>query len=362
MRRLIGILVLLCTLTLVGFAGYSVFWKKQEAQTLNLLSWVGYEEPDFIGVFEKKYGVKVNYKTYVGGDQMFALLSQSKGQYDVSVVDPEYISKLQTIGKLAELNPNDFNFSDYYLYFKDFELARIGGKLYAVVIQFGSNGLVYNTDHVTADEANSYNILFHDKVKGRVGIWDWYVPSMGVISRAVGNGDAYNLTKDQFQKLKSGLRALRPHVRAIFATPPEMISSLANGETWIVPAAGEWVAGILQAQGKPIEWSVPKEGGIMWTETLVVAKDAPHPELAKKFIQWAQTPEAQALLTQRKAYKSNVPNRMAYALLSEAQRVQLHAATDADVLNLISRLSIRRLPQKQEEKVWQSAWEEFKAK
>lgn len=45
---------------------------------LNLLCWTGYEEPSMIEPFEKKFNVKVNYKTFAGADQMFALVTQSK--------------------------------------------------------------------------------------------------------------------------------------------------------------------------------------------------------------------------------------------------------------------------------------------
>src|SRR6266568_2814190 len=45
---------------------------------LNLLLWTGYEEPAILNAFKKKYDVNVNYKTFVGGDAMFSLLTQSK--------------------------------------------------------------------------------------------------------------------------------------------------------------------------------------------------------------------------------------------------------------------------------------------
>src|SRR4051812_29493007 len=78
-------------------------------RTLNLLCWAGYEEPQFVGVFEKKYNVKVNYKTFFGGDGMLALLNQSPGQYDVIVVDKDYLGKLYDTKRLRELNPSDFD-------------------------------------------------------------------------------------------------------------------------------------------------------------------------------------------------------------------------------------------------------------
>jgi spermidine/putrescine transport system substrate-binding protein len=311
---------------------------------LNLLCWTGYEERDMLEPFEKEYGVKVNYKTFVGGDEMFALFTQSKGQYDVVVVDPEYIAKLHAAGRLAELRPSDYNFADYFEPFQHFPLCWIDDKLFAVLIRFGANGLVYNSRHLTADDVRSYKILWNPKVKGKVGIWDWYLPSMGVLSRSLGNDKPYDIDEEQFAALERRLFALRPQVAAIHPQPSEMLAALANEQTWIVPAGGEWVASLLEQQGKPIDWTIPEEGGIMWVETLVIANDAPHPEAAKLYIQWMQTPKAQALLSQRKAYNSNVPNEKAYELLTPEQRDTLKVHDAKEALALINRLSVRRLP------------------
>jgi spermidine/putrescine transport system substrate-binding protein len=311
--------------------------------------------------FEKTFNVKVNYKTFVGGDQMFALLTQSKGQYDAVVVDPEYVEKLHAAGRLSELTQSDYKFDDYFQPFQRFPLCWINDKLYAILVRFGSNGLVYNTNHVTAEEAKSYKILWDQKVKDRVGIWDWYLPSMGVLSCSMGNKEPYAITDAQFGALKQRMMELRPQVKAIHPKPPEMIAALANEETWIVPGIGEWIAAILKQQGKPIGWTVPDEGGVMWVETLVIPNDAPHPDAAKQYIQWMQTPEAQALLTQRDAYQSNVPNKKAYDILTSPQKDTLKVHNEQEALELINKLSVRRLPVNQTEKQWQDTWQQFKS-
>jgi hypothetical protein len=83
-------------------------------------------------------------------------------------------------------------------------------------------------------------------------------------------------------------------------------------------------------------------------------------DLAKLYIQWSQTPEAQARLSQVEANYANVANAKAYELLPEAHKdlLKIHNASDAEAL--LSRLSIRTLPQKQSEAAWQDAWDVFK--
>jgi spermidine/putrescine transport system substrate-binding protein len=331
------------------------------ARTLNVLSWPGYDEPELNQPFEQKYGVRINFKTYVGGDQMYALLTQSKGVYDAVVVDAEFVKKLNAIGKLSALNPADYDLSDYFAPFQKFELAFQDGTQYAIVVRWGSNGLVYNTKRFTEAEAATYATLFSEKAKGRVGIWDWYLPSMGVIAKSLGFKDAYSLTTDQFNQVHNELRRLRPQVAAFYGTLSEMTTALGNDQVWMIPAAGAWVAAVVQAQGKPVDWSVPKEGGIMWTEALTIPSDAPHPSLAEEYVRWMTTPEAQALLAMRRVGHNNVPNRKAYQLMSPELREELKILSDQDALDLIAQLSVRDLPTNQPESQWQSVWEQFKA-
>ena len=173
-------------------------------RVLNLLCWVGYEEPSMINVFEDKYDVKVNAKTYVGGDQMFTLFTQSRDVYDVVVVDPEYLPKLHAAGRLAKLDRDDYDSGDYFAPFKMFPFTEYDGDLYAVPIRFGSNGLVYNTNHLTPEDVMSYKILWDPKVKGRVGIWDWYLPSMGVLSPRCGQPDPIRYQRRPVQEAREG--------------------------------------------------------------------------------------------------------------------------------------------------------------
>lgn len=354
----VGILAIL----LVGVvSAYQAGWFGKQQPEINVLIWGGYEHPSLIQPFEKMYGVKVNYKTFFGGDAMFALFTQSKGIYDVVVVDPEYIQKLYVLGRLRPLDPADFDMSSYIPYFRTFPLSWIDGKLYAPVVEFGSLGIVYNTKHLTEAEASSYSILSDPKVKGRVGAWDWYLPIMGVLSRGLGNQKPYDINTPQFDALKQRLLALRPQVRAIAGSFPELMTSLANEDIWVVPGGAEWAALALKQQGKPYDWTIPNEGGVMWVDTLVIPTDAPHPDLAKLYIKWMMSSEAQAALSQKPAYSSYVPNEKAFDLMSAEHKKLLKWVTPSEIQSMIAKLSVRTLPAQQSEKTWQDAWEAFKA-
>src|SRR6056297_1824031 len=70
----------------------SPYVARAQENTLNLLCWPGHSDPEVVGPFEEKHGVRVVAKEYVGGDNMMALVSQSPvGAYDVILADAEYV-------------------------------------------------------------------------------------------------------------------------------------------------------------------------------------------------------------------------------------------------------------------------------
>jgi len=117
------------------------------------------------------------------------------------------------------------------------------------------------------------------------------------------------------------LLKIRPFLRTIHSS--QYIDQLANGDLCI--AVG-YSGDILQARdraeeaGHPIDirYSIPKEGALMWFDTLAIPTDAPHPANAHKFIEYLLRPEV-AAANSNFVYYANA-NAKATSLLDEALR------------------------------------------
>jgi putrescine transport system substrate-binding protein len=117
------------------------------------------------------------------------------------------------------------------------------------------------------------------------------------------------------------LLAVRPFIRMI--TSAQYIDALANGEICI--AVG-YSGDILQARdraaeaGKPvdIQFSIPKEGALMWFDTLAIPADAKHPRNAHLFIDFLLRPEVAARNSDFVNYAN--ANAKATALVNEELR------------------------------------------
>ena len=148
---------------------------------VNVLAFGGYEEPGMLTEFEESTGIKVNLKIHDGSDEeMIALMqTSSPGTFDVITPTSAYIPHASEDGIIAELNPTDFPLDDYFNIIAEWPPVWKSGKLYAVVNRFGYYGITYNYKKFSESAVSSYDVLFDPAVKGRVALFDWFLPNMG---------------------------------------------------------------------------------------------------------------------------------------------------------------------------------------
>jgi spermidine/putrescine transport system substrate-binding protein len=367
MKRSVVLLVVIIAI-FAAAAGF-VYWSQShhpgatQRQDLRVLGYVGYDEPDFIQPLEKALNAHITVETYVGGDEMYSkMMNAPAGTYDVVVLDAEYGEKLFANKRILPLEPELWHFDDLFAKFQSGEPGNVGSAVYATVARWGALGIVYNKDRIDKSRLDTYAVLFDPSLKGHVGLYDWYLPNMGVLSLSLGNPKPYDIDETHLAQLEQELHRLRAQVTSIQPSPGQVLQDFRNGTTWIAPGVGEWAAAALASEGKPIDWAVPKPGGIMWVEAFSLAANSKHPDLAKQFLREVMRPQQLALLATRKAYFSQVTRRSAYTFIPAAARTNLKA-NDLTVLNeTANQLHFRHLPgPKTTEQAWLAAWTRFKA-
>jgi len=335
--------------------------EKKVGGTLNILVMPGYEEAKLIKPFEDKYGVKVNAKIYPSSDQMFAILQAAKpGEWDISTPDTPWVDKLQKADLIVPLNEADYpQIKNFYEPFQKFDQCYVGGKMYAVVSRWGYYGIVYNSKFVDKADVESIKVMWNKKYAKKIVLFDWYLPNMGMIGRYLGYAAPYDVNATELKKIEDSLMTLKPSLAAIAATNSDTIQALANQSAWL-SFGGEWLQVLLKEQGHPIELSLPKEGGVSWTEALVIMKGSKNPEAAKAFIQYVTSPEAQAILAWADAFHATVPNKEAGKILKKEQAALLRMDDPNLMSDMLKRIATRKVPP--DEAAWQKIWEKFKSK
>lgn len=347
------------------------FVNRAWAQTveLTMLGWFGTAEPDMVGAFEEANNVKFVPKYYAGGDNMLAALAQNPpGTFDIIHTDAEYAKLLVANDLVMPLDPSLFPMDD--LLHPDF--GRFpghwgpDGTLYSLITRFGHLGVSFNKEALTAEEAASYDVYWSPKVTGKVGHFDWHLPSLGQLSLLMGNPSPFDIDEDAWEALQAKTLSLKPQVGGYFDFGGTF-AGLKNGEMLAMCGIGDWVTGILERDGAPVTSVVPAEGGVQWTESYSIAATSEKKDMALKYLAYTMSPEGQVKTAQMLAYPGHCVTAAGRAALNEmdpAEAARSHQVTGdpQDPITLINegRIHYRDIPVQQSLEDWNDFWSEYK--
>jgi spermidine/putrescine transport system substrate-binding protein len=289
------------------------------AEELNALVWCDHTDPALIEPFEKASGVKVNLKDYEGTGTALSLIDQSQpGDWDVFVVDGIDVPRVVAQGLLAELPEGELPTADIFPALLMPENHMKDGKTYAVSEKFGYNTISYNKDKVDPKDMEDMTVLWGDKYKGRIAVYDYYLPVMGMVAMGLGKRTA-ELTEADLPEIRGTLFKIKENSKLV----GEVVASqtaLATGEVDILVGGGEWVTAGLSAENPALDWVLPKQGGVRWSQSIGVFAASKRQELARKFVAYILSPEGQARLATSSCYWAMPANRKAGEHLSDAQK------------------------------------------
>ena len=347
------------------------FVSRAWAQTteINMLAWYGHGEPDVVAEYEAANNVKFVPKYYAGGDNMLALIAQSPpGTYDIILSDAEFVQQLNLAGYIEPLDSADYPLDDMlHEDFKQFPGHWADGKLYSMMLRGGHLGVSYNKNSVTEEEAQSYSCFWKPELEGKVGHFDWHLPNLGMMSLYNGNGaDLWNVDDAKWEAVQETTMSLRKQVGGFFDYGGTF-NGLKNGEMQAMCGIGDWITGVLEKDGAPVASTIPKEGGIQFTESYSIGKGSQKADLSKNFIQYMLSPEGQVKSAQMAAYPGFCVTKAGRAALieadpAEAKRSHQMDGMANDPIALINngRIHYRDIPQQQSLEDWNDFWSEYK--
>lgn len=339
---------------------------RSQTRELNWLTYAGHTDQEVVGPFEEQYGVKIRGKEYTGGERMLSLIHGSpRGTFDVVTSDAPYVSKLKQAGLIQPLDRSQYPFEDFWSELQEWPQHVLDGKLYAVMSSWGFNGLAYNTDVLSEEDVKSYEIMWREDLKGKVGMRAWYLPVMGCFSLNLGHKSPYRITDRQFKALQESMFSVKPQVKGFWGFSATF-DSLANGVAHVVPGTGEWMTGLLARDGHPISSTPTQDGAVMWTESESIVQGTERKDLAQKFIRYLTSPEGQLRLMTKSSYMASGPNKLAWERLNtENPSAAKWVNMDLNSRNLMDMLREglivpRELPSEQSLEEWQRAYTKFK--
>lgn len=325
------------------------------AQELNALVWCDHTDPALIQPFEQKFGVKVNLKEYEGTAAGLAILDQSRpGDWDVLVIDAVDVARAVEAGHLAELPADALPTADFFPELVMAENNTVGGKTYAVTEKFGYNTVSYDKSKVDPADMEDMATLTSGKYDGRIGIYDYYLPVLGLVALGKGVNTA-DISANNLAALRDPLMALRKASKQVSEVVAAQ-TALATGEVDIVVGGGEWLTAVLATENPNLDWTIPKQGALRWAQSIGVVEGSTQPDLALEFVKYIVSPEGQAALATSSCYWGMPANAKAGEALSDEAKAVLRWDQQPDFL---ARAQLYPIPDAALDTAMQDLWTEM---
>jgi putrescine transport system substrate-binding protein len=303
-----------------------------QSRMLYFSNWDGEIGPNTLTDFQTRTGISVVVEDIPDNVSLQTKLLTGHSGTDVTVPSSNFLQPLIAAGALQRLDrsrlPNWRHLDPALLQ----ALESIDpGNQYGVPYLWGTQGFSYNAQAVARslgrDPEPTWALLFDPALArhlAQCGIaWQDSAGSIMVdlVLLAIGRDPARESTTD-LQAAEATLMSVRPYVRYIDSSGSYR-SDLASGDICI----GAGPSGdALQARdiarenqtGVDVRYVIPKEGGLLWFDLLVIPANAPHAESAHRFIDFLMEPAVIAAVTNASKYPN--ANRDADGLVDQAVR------------------------------------------
>jgi spermidine/putrescine transport system substrate-binding protein len=338
-------------ITMAGAAPTSALAKDE----LNALVWCDHTDSALIEPFEKAHNVKVNLKEYEGTGAALSIIDQSRpGDWDVLVIDGVDVPRAVEAGILSDIPASELPTADFFPEVIMAANNTSNGKTYAVTEKYGYNTISFDKTKVDPEDMKDLTKVWSDKYAGRIAIYDYYLPIIGIVGLGVGI-DTADISEANMPIIKKELFALKAASKLV----GEVVSSqtaLATGEVDILVGGGEWVTAVLSADKPNLDWVIPTQGGLRWSQSIGVMADSENKDLALKFVQYITSPEGQAKLATSSCFWGMPANKKAGAHMTTAQKAALRWDDQSEYLK---NSQLYPVPDANLDDLMQDAWTEM---
>jgi len=266
---------------------------------LHYFTWSDYVDEQLIEAFERKAGVKIVVDTFGSNEELLAKLQSGASGYDLAVPSDFMVSIMIKQGLLAELDlakiPNSKLVLDWLQ-----KLPFDPESRYSIPYLWGTVGIGYNSE-VIASPPDSWTVLWDPRYKGKISMLNDQREVFGAALRSMGH--SINAKDPRvIGEAKAKLVAQKPLVKTYSSETYHQL--LAFGDVVLAQGWGGAVARAM-AERPSIQYVIPKEGGTVWADCLVVLRTSRHRDLAMQFINYLLDSEVAARTTDRLLFASS---------------------------------------------------------
>lgn len=258
---------------------------------LFIYNWSYYIPEEVLRDFEKKFNVTIVYDVYSSNEEMYTKLKAGGKGYDlvfpsgdyVSIMVKENMAEKLDHSKIPNIKYMDKNIINKITYDKNMQ--------YSVPFVVGAAGIAVNKKYVK-DYVKDYGIYERSDLKGKMILLDDMREVLGSALAMLGYS-ANTRNKDELVKAEELVMKWKKNIMKFDAET--FAKGFASGEFWVVQGYLENInLEMDESMKKNVDLFIPKKGGTMYIDNVMVLKNAKHRELAFAFINYIHEPRVYA--------------------------------------------------------------------
>jgi len=275
---------------------------------LTISNWPLYIDKKTIPNFEKESGVSVKYIEDINSNEEFfnkmqPLLGQGEsGGRSIFVLADYQVVKMHKLGYLQEFDKAGLPEVEKNLVASLQHPAFDPNRDWTAPWQSGMTGVIVNKE--TAPDVKSVCDLFESQYKGKVDFLNEVRETVPLVMKCEGvNPD--EATEADWMKAIEKIKGAADSGQIRRFTGNDYARDLTSGDAVaVIGWSGDAVQ--LQEDNPDLEWRMPTEGCMLWSEDMVIPIGAPNPTAAEAFMNYVYEPEVQANIAEYVNYVTPV--------------------------------------------------------
>lgn len=284
-----GVVVVGLVASLFGL-NKSVGSQPYAGQTLHVYNWGEYTGENIISGFEELTGAKVIMDNFDSNEQMYIKVANGDA-YDVLVPSDYMIQRMMQEKMLQKLEPETRKECLGELADAIKGLPYDPKNEYSIPYFWGTVGIVYDKTKVSEEdlEKDGWDIFLDQKFKGDIYLYDSERDSFMMALKALGysmNTTSQDELNDAYNWLIQCVQTMDPEI-----VTDEIIDNMAQARKALgLIYSGD--AAYVMSENENIGFYMPKSGTNLWSDAMVIPKNAKNPKLANEFIRYITSYDA----------------------------------------------------------------------
>lgn len=259
-------------------------------QTLHVYNWGEYTGENIISGFEELTGAKVIMDNFDSNEQMYIKVANGDA-YDVLVPSDYMIQRMMQEKMLQKLEPETRKECLSELADAIKGLPYDPKNEYSIPYFWGTVGIVYDKTKVSEEdlEKDGWDIFLDQKFKGDIYLYDSERDSFMMALKALGysmNTTSQDELNDAYNWLIQCVQTMDPEI-----VTDEIIDNMAQARKALgLIYSGD--AAYVMSENENMGFYMPKSGTNLWSDAMVIPKNAKNPKLANEFIRYITSYDA----------------------------------------------------------------------